>query len=422
MLNVLDDVKNKLVVLTPSSGGWKKSAIRRRARAGHHRRRRGRQRRQRRRVADGHRLPDPDHADAGRSGQGRQRRSAEDHAGVLRWRRRTWSSSTSPPRRTAPRCPTSWCGPKDLKYDGSAPTLLYGYGGFEISLTPGYSGGVGKGWLEKGGVYVVANIRGGGEYGPRWHQAALKQNRHKAYEDFAAVAQDLVARKITSRQAPGHPGRQQRRPADRQHADPVPGAVRRGGGAGAAAGHEALQPPAGRRVVDGRVRQSGHGRLGLHPDVLAVPPVRPGQDLSADAVHHLHARRPRAPGPRAQDDGEDAGGGQGRALLREHRGRPRRRGQQRAGRAHERAGLHVPVATAGANKAMPQRMPPHPGCRRDRSLQAVSNPHCFTAKRTYPHETDFLPVRGCPPDDHVFQFRPRARRHRRRTWRGNRTK
>ena len=57
---------------------------------------------------------------------------------------------------------------------------------------------MGRAWLEKGGVYVVANIRGGGEYGPRWHQAALKQNRHKAYEDFAAVAQDLVARNITS--------------------------------------------------------------------------------------------------------------------------------------------------------------------------------------------------------------------------------
>ena len=88
--------------------------------------------------------------------------------------------------------------PKGLKLDGTAPTLLYGYGGFEISLTPSYSGGVGKGWLEKGGVYAVANIRGGGEYGPRWHQAALKANRHKAYEDFAAVAQDLIANKITS--------------------------------------------------------------------------------------------------------------------------------------------------------------------------------------------------------------------------------
>jgi len=88
--------------------------------------------------------------------------------------------------------------PKNLNLDGTAPTLLYGYGGFEISLTPAYSGSVGKGWLEKGGVYAVANIRGGGEYGPRWHQAALKANRHKAYEDFAAVAQDLIARKVTS--------------------------------------------------------------------------------------------------------------------------------------------------------------------------------------------------------------------------------
>ena len=87
---------------------------------------------------------------------------------------------------------------KAMKLDGSNPTLLYGYGGFEISLTPSYSGGMGRAWLEKGGVYVVANIRGGGEYGPRWHQAALKQNRHKAYEDMAAVAQDLVTRKITS--------------------------------------------------------------------------------------------------------------------------------------------------------------------------------------------------------------------------------
>jgi len=93
--------------------------------------------------------------------------------------------------------------PKNLAFDGNTPTLLYGYGGFEISLTPGYSGGVGKGWLERGGVYAVANIRGGGEYGPGWHQAALKANRHKAYEDFAAVARDLIARKITT---PSHLG------------------------------------------------------------------------------------------------------------------------------------------------------------------------------------------------------------------------
>ncbi|ABV88901.1 prolyl oligopeptidase family serine peptidase [Shewanella pealeana] len=87
---------------------------------------------------------------------------------------------------------------KDLKRDGKNPTLLYGYGGFEVSLRPSYSATIGKNWLEQGGVYVLANIRGGGEYGPAWHQAALKQNRHKAYEDFEAIAEDLIAKKITS--------------------------------------------------------------------------------------------------------------------------------------------------------------------------------------------------------------------------------
>lgn len=87
---------------------------------------------------------------------------------------------------------------KDLKYDGNNPTLLYGYGGFQVSLTPSYSGGLGKTWLDKGGVYVVGNIRGGGEYGPSWHQAALKGNRQRAYDDFAAVAEDLISQKITS--------------------------------------------------------------------------------------------------------------------------------------------------------------------------------------------------------------------------------
>jgi len=82
--------------------------------------------------------------------------------------------------------------------DGKNPTLLYGYGGFEISLTPSYSATVGASWLERGGVYAVANIRGGGEFGPRWHQAALKQHRNKSYEDFAAVARDLVDSQITS--------------------------------------------------------------------------------------------------------------------------------------------------------------------------------------------------------------------------------
>jgi prolyl oligopeptidase len=87
---------------------------------------------------------------------------------------------------------------KDLDVDANNPTLLYGYGGFDIAMTPGYQAGTGAAWLEAGGVYVVANIRGGGEFGPHWHQAALKKNRHRAYDDFIAVAEDLVSRKVTS--------------------------------------------------------------------------------------------------------------------------------------------------------------------------------------------------------------------------------
>ena len=82
---------------------------------------------------------------------------------------------------------------------GPGPTLLTGYGGFEISLTPSYSGVIGRAWLARGGTYVVANLRGGGEYGPQWHLSAIKENRHLVYEDFAAVAADLVTRGITTR-------------------------------------------------------------------------------------------------------------------------------------------------------------------------------------------------------------------------------
>ena len=92
---------------------------------------------------------------------------------------------------------------KDLAKDGGNPTLLYGYGGFEIPMLPSYRPAVGAAWLEKGGVYVVANIRGGGEFGPRWHQSALKANRYRAYDDFIAVAEDLIRRKVTS---PAHLG------------------------------------------------------------------------------------------------------------------------------------------------------------------------------------------------------------------------
>lgn len=96
------------------------------------------------------------------------------------------------------RIPYFQVAPKGMRPDGRNPTLQYAYGGFEISLQPSYSGSVGRAWLESGGVYVIANVRGGGEYGPRWHQAALKANRLRAYEDFAAVSEDLINRQVTS--------------------------------------------------------------------------------------------------------------------------------------------------------------------------------------------------------------------------------
>jgi prolyl oligopeptidase len=104
--------------------------------------------------------------------------------------------------------------PKGLKRDGTAPTWMFSYGGFENALTPSYSGSYeklsgayGKLWLERGGVFVLANIRGGGEFGPAWHTSVLKENHFKCFEDFEAVARDLAARKITSAAHLGIEGR-----------------------------------------------------------------------------------------------------------------------------------------------------------------------------------------------------------------------
>lgn len=87
---------------------------------------------------------------------------------------------------------------RDVPLNGENPTLLYAYGGFQVSMTPGYSPNIGKLWLDRGGVYVLANIRGGGEFGPAWHQAGLRTNRQIIFDDFYAVERDLVERRITS--------------------------------------------------------------------------------------------------------------------------------------------------------------------------------------------------------------------------------
>lgn len=96
--------------------------------------------------------------------------------------------------------------PKGMVADGSTATLLTGYGGFQVPRLPGYLGSTGKMWLEKGGAYVLANLRGGGEFGPMWHQTAIRENKQRTWDDFIAVAEDLQQRKFTSAQHLGIQG------------------------------------------------------------------------------------------------------------------------------------------------------------------------------------------------------------------------
>lgn len=231
---------------------------------------------------------------------------------------------------------------------GPGPTMLYGYGGFESANTPAYSGVLGRLWLARGGTYVLANIRGGGEYGPGWHTQAMREGRHKVAEDFAAVATDLVNRGITTVDRLGAQGGSNGGPADGHHADPVPGALRRAGLQRAAAGHEALPPAARGRLVDGRIRRPGQsGRLGVHLRILALPEHFGHAALPAGADDHVHPRRSGASRARPQDDGGAAGRRAPGLLLREHRGRARGRRRQPAGRVQGGADLLVPVADAG---------------------------------------------------------------------------
>ncbi|MDY0021451.1 prolyl oligopeptidase family serine peptidase [Arenimonas caeni] len=193
-INVLEDVKNRIYVLTPGEDGWKKEPLVGAPQFG----------------TVGISAVDADESNAyfmtvadyltptsllmgeiGKQPEVLKQLPAFFDASPYRIEQHFATS------KDGTRVPYFMVSRKDLQLDGDNPTLLYGYGGFEVSLTPGYQASVGRAWLADGGVYVVANIRGGGEYGPRWHQAALKANRNKAYEDFAAVAEDLIARKVT---------------------------------------------------------------------------------------------------------------------------------------------------------------------------------------------------------------------------------
>ncbi|MBD8872207.1 prolyl oligopeptidase family serine peptidase [Rhodanobacter sp. DHB23] len=196
ILDVLDDVKSRLEVLTPQAGDWQHQAMP------------GAPAMSTVEVVD----TDPDHSDEywlaitgfltpttlerGVLGQGEA--EAIKHQPAFFDASRFSVSQHFVASKDGTRVPYFEIAPKDMKLDGSNRTLLYGYGGFEVSLQPFYSGSIGRAWLDRGGVYVIANIRGGGEYGPAWHQAALQANRPKAYQDFAAVAEDLVKRGVTT--------------------------------------------------------------------------------------------------------------------------------------------------------------------------------------------------------------------------------
>ena len=195
ILNVLDDVKNRLYVLTPEPGEWKREPFKGAPAIGTV-------------SASG---VDPDESDEffmevtgflappalyhGNIGESPEKLKETpaffDASGLEIGQHFTKSQDGT-------RIPYFQVSARDMKLEGSSPTLLSGYGGFEVPEVPYYNGSLGRAWLSRGGVYVLANIRGGGEYGPRWHQSALKQNRPRAYEDFAAVARDLLARKVTS--------------------------------------------------------------------------------------------------------------------------------------------------------------------------------------------------------------------------------
>ncbi len=179
----------------------------------------------------------------------------------------------------------------NLVLNGSNPTLLYGYGGFEISMLPSYNAGVGSAWLERGGVYVLANIRGGGEFGPTWHEAARKQNRQRAYDDFIAVAEDLEARKVTSPKHLGIQGGSNGGLLMGSDAYRTARPLQSGGLPGAPAGYATVQQAPGRRKLDGRIRQSRQTRrVGLHQQILAISKRTREHEIPAGALYHFDPR------------------------------------------------------------------------------------------------------------------------------------
>ena len=246
---------------------------------------------------------------------------------------------------------------KGIKYDGSNPTLLTAYGGFQLSETPSYSAYTGKLWLEHGGVFALANIRGGGEFGPAWHEAGLKTKRQHIYDDFAAVGQDLITRKITS---PKHLG------------------IQGGSNGGLLMGVEMTQHPdlwgavviqvplldmlRFEQIAAGASWVGEYGTVSV-PEERTFPrwhqPLQPAQARRKlpDAAHlHHHQGRPRRPPARPQVRRQDGGVPPSLLLRRDHRRRARSRSQPQGRSPHPRRNLRLPhQATHGSTEPPPPR-------------------------------------------------------------------
>ena len=156
------------------------------------------------------------------------------------------------------RVPLNIIKPKGLRLDGTNPTLLIGYGGYGVSLSPGFAG-ANRIWPDQGGVAVLANLRGGGEFGEEWHLAGNLTKKQNVFDDFIAAAEYLIAASYTSARAPRDRGRQQRRAADGRRAHAAPGPVQGGRLARRHLRHAARRALAQRRVQRHGVRH-GEGR------------------------------------------------------------------------------------------------------------------------------------------------------------------
>ena len=195
VINVLEDVKNRVYVLTPEGDGWKKEALVGAPEIG----------------TVGVRPVDSDTSNAFWMTSSGYLNPTTLYHGVIGQKPEQLKQLTplfdATGLKVSQHFATSKDGTKvpyfmvaksDINLNADNPTLLYGYGGFQVPLNPVYAATRGKLWIERGGVYVHANIRGGGEFGPNWHQAGLKTNRQCIYDDFIAIAQDLIDRQITS--------------------------------------------------------------------------------------------------------------------------------------------------------------------------------------------------------------------------------